>query len=126
MILNNNLYTIVRKEQTSTGISYIIRLNAQHFIYKAHFPGEPVTPGVCILQIAQELLSEETKLNLSLKKIKNAKFTAVIAPNNISELIVTFSNIKTVEGEVSCQCTISSKIPNSVYAKLSFTCLKYD
>ena len=96
MILNNNLYTIVRKEQTSTGISYIIRLNAQHFIYEAHFPGEPVTPGVCILQIAQELLSEETELNLSLKKIKNAKFTAVIAPNNISELIVTFSNIKTI------------------------------
>ena len=126
MILNNNLYTIVRKEQTTTGISYIIHLNAQHFIYEAHFPGEPVTPGVCILQIAQELLSEETELDLSLKKIKNAKFTAVIAPNNISELIVTFSNIKTVEGEVSCQCTISSKIPNSVYAKLSFTCLKYD
>ena len=63
--------------------------------FKGHFPGEPVTPGVCILQIAQELLSEETELNLSLKKIKNAKFTAVIAPNNISELIVTFSNIKT-------------------------------
>ena len=38
--------------------SFRLRLNPEHFIYQAHFPGEPVTPGVCILQIGKELLAE--------------------------------------------------------------------
>lgn len=86
MILRNNLYTVIRKEETAGSLSYVIRLNPDHFIYEAHFSGEPVTPGVCILQMAQELLALEVNENLELNKIKNAKFTAVISPDRSTEL----------------------------------------
>ena len=38
--------------QGQSGFNVI--LNPDHLIYKAHFPGQPVTPGVCILQMIQE------------------------------------------------------------------------
>ena len=31
-----------------------LRLNPDHPIYHAHFPGNPITPGVCIVQIVGE------------------------------------------------------------------------
>ena len=36
-----------------------IRLNPDHEIYRAHFPGNPITPGVCIVQIISEVLGEQ-------------------------------------------------------------------
>lgn len=126
MILRNNLYTVIRKEETSGGISYVIRLNSDHFIYEAHFPGEPVTPGVCILQLAQELLALEINEHLELKKIKNAKFTAVISPDQLTELTVAFPSIEIGKEEVACQCVISNIQLDLVYAKLSIICRKHE
>ena len=58
MELKNSLYQITGKETNGTAVSYDLQLDASHVIYQAHFPGEPITPGVCIIQIAKELLEE--------------------------------------------------------------------
>ena len=55
MILKNDFYHIAQASVDLPRATYEIALNAQHFIYQAHFPGEPITPGVCILQMACEL-----------------------------------------------------------------------
>ena len=77
MRLNGDFYSIEsRMEGLPQGQSgFNVILNPDHLIYKAHFPGQPVTPGVCILQMIQELLSEEMGIPLFINKIKNAKFT---------------------------------------------------
>lgn len=124
MILKNSLYTVIGKENILRGISYEIQINPQHYIYAAHFPKEPVTPSVCILQIVQELLDMEVGEELFMKKIKNAKFIAVISPKQLTQLWVTFTKVIIVKQEVNCQCIISSMEPEVVYAKLSFTCIK--
>ena len=56
MKLLNSLYSIRSKDVTDSFVRYDIHLDASHFIYQAHFPGDPITPGVCIIQIAKELL----------------------------------------------------------------------
>lgn len=124
MILKDSLYTILGKNKTFGGASYEIQINPQHYIYAAHFPEEPVTPGVCILQIAQELLAMTVDKELSIRKIKNAKFTAVISPKQLKQLCVTLTKVTEIEKEVSCQCIITSKESELVCAKLSFTCVK--
>ena len=86
MLLRNNLYTISQKEINGLNGCFTIELNSSHFIYLAHFPEEPITPGVCIVQIGQELLElllEESclkKYRLEIKKVKNVKFLSVISP----------------------------------------------
>lgn len=87
MKLKNNLYKIISKEEVNSIFNYTVELNPSCVIYQAHFPGEPITPGVCIVQIGKEviedLLLEQSSASrrLEIIKAKNIKFLSVISPN---------------------------------------------
>ena len=104
--------------------SFRLRLNPEHFIYQAHFPGEPVTPGVCILQIGKELLAELLQESLEITHVKNVKFLSVISPLKEKEISYTFKKIETSEDsqEVKAQIIVASD--EETKAKISFTCSK--
>ena len=80
MKLKNSLYKIVDKSEQGKGFCYDIVLDSNHTIYQAHFPGEPITPGVCLIQIAQELIDDHLQQKYTLRGIKNVKFLSVISP----------------------------------------------
>ena len=60
MILLNDFFQIVESgvDPKSGQLIFKVRLNASHVIYKAHFPGMPITPGVCIIQMVTECLQQ--------------------------------------------------------------------
>jgi len=95
MRLNGDFFRIESRleglPQGQSGFNVI--LNPDHLVYKAHFPGQPVTPGVCILQMIQELLSEQMGIPLFIKKIKNVKFTRMISPLTDGRISVLFSSV---------------------------------
>ena len=117
MILRNNLYKILSRETIAEKESFIIVLNPSCLIYAAHFPSMPITPGVCIIQMVEELLGELTKSSQQLIKIKNAKFLSVLKPEE-QKVIVTFSPLRDENGIFSSQAIISDS-NNNVYAKVS-------
>ena len=80
MTFRNNLYFIDNVSRGEEGVSYQIHLNAEHIIYQAHFPGEPITPGVCLLQMGVELLSDAVGSELEIDTVKNVKFLSVLHP----------------------------------------------
>lgn len=123
MKLKNNLYTISGSETTDKGVNYNIRLNPDCVIYKAHFPEQPVTPGVCIVEIAHELLEEYYNCPLEVKLVKNVKFLSVISPLEVKDITYQLQNIKEDEdGTIKVQVTAVSD--DTVYAKISLTCQK--
>ena len=122
MILKNSLYTIVAKNDTEKGIVFRIRLNSEHTIYKAHFPGQPITPGVCITQIAKELIEEHRNESLEIKAIKNIKFLSIISPDDVTEIDYNITSIKEEEDAVKSQISVTSE--DVVYAKISLVCQK--
>ena len=63
-----------------------ISLNPLHPIFKGHFPNNPITPGVCMLQIIKDITEGITHKELFLSKTANVKFMALINPNTSSEL----------------------------------------
>ncbi|MDR3268749.1 MAG: glycosyltransferase [Tannerella sp.] len=97
MILKDNFYTV--EEQTETGNGWICRLslNASHPIYRAHFPGHPVTPGVCIIQLTKEIASGCYAKSFFLSGVKNVKFLRVIDPLVQQEMFVHLLSSKTDE-----------------------------
>lgn len=111
MKLNGNLFRIEsRMEGLPQGQSgFNIILNPDHLIYKAHFPGQPVTPGVCILQMLQELLSIEMGKQLFIKNIKNAKFISMMSPVADSRVSVLFTLVEALEGGVKAQGVVSRR-----------------
>jgi 3-hydroxyacyl-[acyl-carrier-protein] dehydratase len=63
-----------------------IRLNKDHEVFSGHFPGNPVTPGVCMMQIIKELTQEVVDTPLTMKSASNIKFMALINPEVNPEL----------------------------------------
>ena len=120
MKLLDSLYSIVSESAGDSSHSYLIRLNADHFIYRAHFPGEPITPGVCIMQTALELTSLACGLELELSNVKNIKFLKVISPNEVKLITYSLSKLLVEEDEVKVQVSVGAE--EEIYAKLSLVC----
>jgi 3-hydroxyacyl-[acyl-carrier-protein] dehydratase len=100
-------YTLESYEQTENG-NYIanIHLNKDHDIFKGHFPGNPVTPGVCMMQIVKELTEEFTGKKLFLKSASNVKFMAIINPFETPELTLQL-DLSQTEEEIKVKNTTS-------------------
>lgn len=126
MKLRNELYIVNDKHTSSDSINYELSLNALHVIYQVHFPGEPITPGVCIIQMAKELLEVSLQRSLEVVKIKNVKFLSVISPIESPSLEILISRVKEqADGrEISASAVVKSG--DTVYTKLSFTCRSND
>lgn len=120
MLLLNNLFTITGCSHTDEGFEYQILLDEKSIIYSAHFPGKPITPGVCIIQIAQELYEQDTKRTLRLMKIKNVKFLSVMVPGDNKSFVYKFRKIVEENGIVRFQVSVSRE--ETVFAKMSLEC----
>jgi len=75
-------------------IHVTILLNKNHNVFNGHFPGNPITPGVCMIQTIKEITQNHVKRNLFLQGISNVKFTALINPNINPELVLELSIIE--------------------------------
>lgn len=77
MLLRNSLYHIV----ASSEVGYTIRFDASHPVFAGHFPGHPIVPGACLVQIAEELLSEQVGHTERFTAIRNLKFRQPVTPD---------------------------------------------
>jgi len=81
-MLLKDFYTVEKLENVSEGkYNVVVHLNNQHDIFKGHFPGNPVTPGVCMMQIIKELSQEIVGSSLFMISSSNVKFMALINPD---------------------------------------------
>lgn len=94
MKLLNDFFFLEDTTVTEDGTCYALRLNPQHVIFQAHFPGNPITPGVCIIQMVAELLEHHTERTLSLKRVVNVKFLHVLSPREQTTCRVIFHSIE--------------------------------
>ena len=127
MRLNGDFYRMEsRMEGLPQGQSgFNVILNPDHLIYKAHFPGMPVTPGVCILQMIQELLSEQQGMPVFIKGIKNAKFIKMISPVTDAAVSVVFCSCSEEDDGIKAQGVVSGKDDiNDVFLKFSVFLVK--
>lgn len=100
-----DFYTLESSDKLENGsFSANIKLNKDHNIFNGHFPGNPVTPGVCMMQIVKELTEEFTGKKLFLKSASNVKFMAIINPFETPNLTMQL-DIKEIENEVKVKNT---------------------
>lgn len=86
----------------------VLRLNAAHPVYQLHFPGRPITPGVCLVQMLGELMERKTGLTLELKRIVNLKFVHILSPEESTMLAVAFDSVTTTgEADIHAKGTIA-------------------
>ncbi|SDR77533.1 hydroxymyristoyl-ACP dehydratase [Gramella sp. MAR_2010_147] len=74
-----------------------LKVNKDHEIYKGHFPGRPVTPGVVLMQLFKEEAERIFDKKLQLVRAENVKFTAVFDPTHDAALILESNLTETGE-----------------------------
>ena len=97
----------------------MIIVNETHDIFKGHFPGNPIMPGVCMMQIIKELTEQITKRTLMMQSLSNVKFMALINPEKTPELRLDLDVVETDEGTIKIKNT--TLFHETVALKLSST-----
>jgi 3-hydroxyacyl-[acyl-carrier-protein] dehydratase len=105
MILLDDFYSILQKVPTPGVVKAKIAINKKHRILEGHFPGLPVVPGVCMLQIVKEIMEVNTGKELKLTAADNMKFLSVINPEQNNEVDVIVNYIDE-QGKLSINATI--------------------
>ena len=95
-------------------------LNPECFIYKAHFPGNPITPGVCIVQTCAELLGEITGKKMEIIAAKDIKFLNILSPLTTATVDFVFSAVATDGDNTTAKISVTDG--NEVFATVAFTC----
>ena len=117
MILKNNLYKIISSNTEDK--TFYLELVPDCLIYRAHFPDKPITPGVCIIQIASELLNQLFQCDYELITVSNAKFLAVINPLKTNNVIYTFQKVVFDDDTKTVKVSVTVSNSETIVTKLS-------
>lgn len=97
-MLVKEFYKINSLEQADNKVNANITINKDHQVFEGHFPGNPITPGVCMMQIIKELTEEVTNKTLFMKSASNIKFMAIINPEINADLNLLLDVAETEDG----------------------------
>ncbi|RZK15805.1 MAG: 3-hydroxylacyl-ACP dehydratase [Hymenobacter sp.] len=108
-MLQDAFYTLTAPPAiTATTVQASLRLRPEHAIFAGHFPGQPVVPGVCLLQLLKELLEGATQQSLQLVRAGNVKFLTVLVPG-VPEIVHAQLKFESSEdGILVSEATISA------------------
>ncbi|HZE84153.1 MAG TPA: 3-hydroxyacyl-ACP dehydratase [Puia sp.] len=111
-MLLNDFFTITGLQREGDSIRASLKLNASHKIFEGHFPGLPVVPGACMMQMLKEIVEAASGMGLQLKRADHLKFTALIDPRNVGSLDMecTLSAAADANWLVSAQLSNDGKI----------------
>lgn len=123
-MLLKDFYKVISLENTAEN-NYLamILINEEHEVFKGHFPGNPIMPGVCMMQIIKELTEQISASSLFMQSLSNVKFMALINPFNTPELrleldiSMTDTDLVKVKNVTYFNDTIALKL-SSVYRKV--------
>lgn len=117
MKLLNDFFFIEETTACDGAIRCRLRINPQHVIYRAHFPGNPVTPGVCIVRMVTELLEACCGGHPELVRIVNVKFLHVLDPTRQSHVQMLIH--RTELPDAGCRVKATLQDDTQPYAQLS-------
>ncbi|HMJ45767.1 MAG TPA: hypothetical protein VK498_00460 [Ferruginibacter sp.] len=92
-MLLNDFFHISSIQNENSEVKAGIIFNKGHKIFEGHFPGQPVVPGVCMMQMIKEIMETVLSGKTNLTNVSEMKFLAIIDPvkNNRVDAILKYS-----------------------------------
>lgn len=99
MLLENKFFRVLN-EQRGEGLSatYHVAILPDCNVYDGHFPGDPVCPGVCNMEMIKECASLLCGKELRYSGIKQCRLTAIATPEVCPEVDVEVSLTEKEDG----------------------------
>lgn len=115
MLLNGTFYQLLDLTLQENQIIATIKINENDEIFKGHFPGNPVTPGVAQLEIVKEILSTHYNRSIQLKSISNCKYLAILDPRKDSLIKVSLT-VNELHDQLKVSCNFASE--ETIFTKI--------
>lgn len=88
-MLRPDFYTLASFDSDRLSVvEATVILHPEHSIFAGHFPGQPVVPGVCMLQIIKECLEQAVSRKLLLNQAASIKFLTMLVPTAGQEILL--------------------------------------
>lgn len=124
-------FTLEAGEKNGNSATYRCRLHPEAPVFKAHFPGFPVLPGVLTLKMvvdainASQFFSTQT---LTVQSIGNAKYLAVINPQETQEVEISVTQKAEKNADEPAVFQFKATVQNGEtrFATFSFSCTAAD
>jgi 3-hydroxyacyl-[acyl-carrier-protein] dehydratase len=104
--LTNDIFSIISLEHSDGLITTLLGVNKSSEIFKGHFPGQPVVPGACMLQVVKDILENALAHTVRLKKGGQLKFMNMIVPGN-EQLLLNISH-KNMDADIVVSTTLKN------------------
>jgi 3-hydroxyacyl-[acyl-carrier-protein] dehydratase len=127
-MLLNDFYFITQQssellDHGKRKIQATLSLNKSHPIFAGHFPGQPIVPGVCMVQMVKEVLEIEVGKKLVLASAGNIKFLSMLMPNKNIEV---YAEILFVQNSIWYEVEGKLDYGDVVFFKLKGSFLKIE
>ena len=105
-MLVNDFFTISKLEKEGFEIKADLVINADHEIFEGHFPGHPVVPGVCMMQMVKEIIEKVIGERTDLVRAGEMKFLAIINPKENNMIRATLKYNIEENGNMAVSATL--------------------
>ena len=124
-------FTLEAGEKNGNSATYRCRLHPEAPVFKAHFPGFPVLPGVLTLKMVVDAINASQFFStqmLTMQSIGNAKYLAVVNPQETQEveISVALKAEKNADEPAVFQFKATVQNGETRFATFSFSCTAAD
>lgn len=105
-MLLNNLFFAEQITATENSREASVRIEKSHAIFEGHFPGQPILPGVCMMQLIKELMEVTDGVAYRIETAGNVKFLNLIDPAITERVMVSISIEQKNESGIKIQASL--------------------
>lgn len=87
----SDYYQILHHSQEDGKHCYHVALNALCDVYAGHFPGHPISPGACNLEMIRQCVSDALGRDVRFEFIRQCRYLNLVVPAECPELDVIFT-----------------------------------
>src|SRR5476649_2186279 len=106
-MLKDTFYLITAQTHQENCITAAFQFDSAHSIFAGHFPGQPVVPGACLLQMVKEVMQIITGSDLQLVNAHHLKFISLIDPSKNETLDMVLTHKLSENNEWIVSATVS-------------------
>ncbi len=109
-MLWNEFYRVESWEVEGNRLQCQIQFFPEHEIFTGHFPGQPVVPGVCMMEMVRELIERLSGRLLWLREAAQVKFLSPITPDLRPFMEISWEEKKGGEWKVQASLKEDSRV----------------
>lgn len=107
-MLEGIFYSTISYSHIGNDVKASLKLNRESSVFAGHFPDMPVVPGVCSIQMIQELIEKAISKKIMLINADNIKFLGIINPEITPEIDIEITYRFDDQGNIITSAVIVS------------------